>query len=268
MTILVTGGAGYIGSHMVHELLDAGEPVVVLDNLSTGFRFLVPSSVPFEDPALGGWAGFWRTFGWVYGRPTALWRSFPHAPVGRAVLFAYLACLPATLVSTCMQVGMMWLNRIPGAGPHPFQQILTEIGNQTGVSIDPFLFDAAQAAAPILGLVFLPLGLLILAVFHHMAVLLAGGQAGFRTTFRVVCYLTPLRLLDVCCPLFREVWHIVLMVGALRRTQRLSTGSAVLAALLPLIVQILLCCGLAALFATAFVSVIGALAPRPMPGGG
>jgi UDP-glucose 4-epimerase len=47
MTVLVTGGAGYIGSHMVHELADAGEPVVVLDNLSTGFRFLIPASVPF-----------------------------------------------------------------------------------------------------------------------------------------------------------------------------------------------------------------------------
>src|SRR5690349_21551271 len=46
MAILVTGGAGYIGSHMVHELNDAGEQVVVLDNLSTGFRFLLPSSVP------------------------------------------------------------------------------------------------------------------------------------------------------------------------------------------------------------------------------
>ena len=42
MTILVTGGAGYIGSHMVLELLDAGEKVVVLDNLSTGFRWAVP----------------------------------------------------------------------------------------------------------------------------------------------------------------------------------------------------------------------------------
>src|SRR5674476_105484 len=47
MTILVTGGAGYIGSHMVHELADAGEPIVVLDNLSTGFRGLIPSAVPF-----------------------------------------------------------------------------------------------------------------------------------------------------------------------------------------------------------------------------
>ena len=41
MTILVTGGAGYIGSHMVHALVDAGERVVVLDNLSTGFDWAV-----------------------------------------------------------------------------------------------------------------------------------------------------------------------------------------------------------------------------------
>src|SRR6185312_16853118 len=47
MTVLITGGAGYIGSHMVHELVDAGESVVVLDNLSTGFRYLIPNSVPF-----------------------------------------------------------------------------------------------------------------------------------------------------------------------------------------------------------------------------
>lgn len=42
MTVLVTGGAGYIGSHMVWELLDAGEEVVVLDRLSTGFDWAVP----------------------------------------------------------------------------------------------------------------------------------------------------------------------------------------------------------------------------------
>ncbi len=42
MTILVTGGAGYIGSHMALALLDAGEKVVIVDNLSTGFRWAVP----------------------------------------------------------------------------------------------------------------------------------------------------------------------------------------------------------------------------------
>jgi UDP-glucose 4-epimerase len=46
MSILVTGGAGYIGSHMVPELTDAGERVVVLDNLSTGFDWAVPRGVP------------------------------------------------------------------------------------------------------------------------------------------------------------------------------------------------------------------------------
>jgi UDP-glucose 4-epimerase len=53
MTILVTGGAGYIGSHMVHELIDAGESLVVLDNLSTGFRFLIPARVPFVAGSTG-----------------------------------------------------------------------------------------------------------------------------------------------------------------------------------------------------------------------
>jgi UDP-glucose 4-epimerase len=46
MTVLVTGGAGYIGSHMVLELLDRGERVIVLDNLSTGFSWAVPEGVP------------------------------------------------------------------------------------------------------------------------------------------------------------------------------------------------------------------------------
>jgi UDP-glucose 4-epimerase len=46
MTILVTGGAGYIGSHMVHALADAGESVVVLDNLVTGFDWAVAEGVP------------------------------------------------------------------------------------------------------------------------------------------------------------------------------------------------------------------------------
>ena len=55
--VLVTGGAGYIGSHAVLALRDAGYPVAVIDNLTTGFRFAVPEDVPFfhgdiEDAAL------------------------------------------------------------------------------------------------------------------------------------------------------------------------------------------------------------------------
>ncbi|KQT60658.1 MULTISPECIES: UDP-glucose 4-epimerase GalE [unclassified Aureimonas] len=44
MTVLVTGGAGYIGSHMVLALVDRGEEVVVVDNLVTGFDWLVSPS--------------------------------------------------------------------------------------------------------------------------------------------------------------------------------------------------------------------------------
>jgi UDP-glucose 4-epimerase len=45
--VLVTGGAGYIGSHIVLELLSAGRQPIVVDNLSTGSRSLVPKNVPF-----------------------------------------------------------------------------------------------------------------------------------------------------------------------------------------------------------------------------
>lgn len=45
MAVLVTGGAGYIGGHTMLALLDAGERVVVLDNLSTGVRRAIPEGV-------------------------------------------------------------------------------------------------------------------------------------------------------------------------------------------------------------------------------
>jgi len=45
--VLVTGGAGYIGSHAVLALLDAGWPVVVIDNLVTGFAWAVPDGAVF-----------------------------------------------------------------------------------------------------------------------------------------------------------------------------------------------------------------------------
>jgi UDP-glucose 4-epimerase len=47
LPVLVTGGAGYIGSHAVLALLDAGFPVAVIDDLSNGTRELVPEGVPF-----------------------------------------------------------------------------------------------------------------------------------------------------------------------------------------------------------------------------
>lgn len=51
--VLITGGAGYIGSHTVLACRDAGYPVVVLDNLSKGQRRLVPEDVPFFQGDVG-----------------------------------------------------------------------------------------------------------------------------------------------------------------------------------------------------------------------
>lgn len=47
MKLLVTGGAGYIGSHTTKKLLEAGHQVVVFDNLSTGFEVAIPKGASF-----------------------------------------------------------------------------------------------------------------------------------------------------------------------------------------------------------------------------
>jgi UDP-glucose 4-epimerase len=53
MTILVTGGAGYIGGHMVLALLDAGEAIVVIDDMSNGVPRAIPDGVPFVQGDVG-----------------------------------------------------------------------------------------------------------------------------------------------------------------------------------------------------------------------
>ncbi len=52
MTWLLTGGAGYIGSHITQSFRQAGTEVVVLDDLSTGYRSYVPDDVPFVDGSI------------------------------------------------------------------------------------------------------------------------------------------------------------------------------------------------------------------------
>lgn len=62
VSVLVTGGAGYIGSHAVLALLDAGYRVAVIDNLSTGFRWAVPEGVTFYDGDIADTALLARIF--------------------------------------------------------------------------------------------------------------------------------------------------------------------------------------------------------------
>jgi len=52
MTWLVTGGAGYIGSHVVKSLVKSGESVVIFDDFSTGVRSFVPEGVPVVEGTL------------------------------------------------------------------------------------------------------------------------------------------------------------------------------------------------------------------------
>ena len=52
MSVLITGGAGYIGSHMALELVDHGEPTVVMDNILTGVRWAVPAQVALVEGRL------------------------------------------------------------------------------------------------------------------------------------------------------------------------------------------------------------------------
>ncbi|MBV9840215.1 MAG: UDP-glucose 4-epimerase, partial [Sphingomonadaceae bacterium] len=61
LPVLVTGGAGYIGSHAVLALADAGWPVVVLDNLVTGFRWAVDPRARFVEGDVADMALVGRT---------------------------------------------------------------------------------------------------------------------------------------------------------------------------------------------------------------
>lgn len=62
MTLLITGGAGYIGSHVVFEALKSGRKVVILDDLSTGIKSRLPSDVRLEEVTLTDREAVFRVF--------------------------------------------------------------------------------------------------------------------------------------------------------------------------------------------------------------
>ncbi len=106
MRVLVTGGAGYIGSHAVRELRDAGHDVVVLDDLSFGHREAVPAGVPLVAADLGD--------------PQALARALQ----GREAVIHFAGLLsvaesvrdPASYYRTNVGKGLALLDAMTGAG--------------------------------------------------------------------------------------------------------------------------------------------------------
>ena len=81
--VLVTGGAGYIGSHALLALMDAGWPVAVIDDLSNGTRSLVPEGVPFFEGSVADSA--------LVGRIIA------EQKIGAIMHFAALAVVPDSI---------------------------------------------------------------------------------------------------------------------------------------------------------------------------
>src|SRR5581483_11638487 len=81
MRVFVAGGAGFIGSHVVQALLDAGHEVTVFDNLSSGHRESVPSAAAFIEGDLNDDA---RLPGWLAGHETVIHLA-ALVPVGPSV---------------------------------------------------------------------------------------------------------------------------------------------------------------------------------------
>ena len=75
--VLVTGGAGYIGSHAVRQLLDAGHRVTVVDDLSTGHRWAVDPRARLVEGGVGDRAVLDAAFA---GGPTTTAGGFRTTP--------------------------------------------------------------------------------------------------------------------------------------------------------------------------------------------
>ena len=109
MTILITGGAGYIGSHMVYAALDRGKDVVVLDNLSTGNRSLVAEKAHFHQGEVSDQVTLRRLMS--YYRVTAVIHFAGSIVVPESVekpLAYYLNNTVASrnLIETCVEMGV------------------------------------------------------------------------------------------------------------------------------------------------------------------
>jgi len=117
--ILVTGGAGYIGSHAVLALIGAGHTPVVVDNLATGRRWLVPDDVPFIEADIGDAAAMDALF--AAHRIDAVLHFAGSIVVPESVAdplkyYGNNTCASRTLIAACLRAGV---NRFPRSTASP-----------------------------------------------------------------------------------------------------------------------------------------------------
>lgn len=129
-TLLVTGGAGYIGSHAAQTLRDAGHTVVVLDNLSTGRRAAVPAGVVLVEGDVGDRACVRRVL--EEHRVDSVMHlaasaSVPESVASPLLYFRNNAAASLTLLEACLEAGVTrWVFSstaavygVPGNDPVP-----------------------------------------------------------------------------------------------------------------------------------------------------
>ena len=109
MSVLISGGAGYIGSHMVLAALDRGDEVVVLDNLSTGFRSLVAEGAHFHQGDIGDQALLRRLFHYYSVTTVIHFAGSIVVPESVSKPLSYYAnntVASRNLIETCVQSGV------------------------------------------------------------------------------------------------------------------------------------------------------------------
>jgi UDP-glucose 4-epimerase len=107
-SILVTGGAGYIGSHTVQQLRERGESVVVIDNLSTGFRQAVPG-VPLVEGDVGDAALVGRVLEQYQARTVIHFAAHTIVPESVSDPLKYYGnntCQTRALLASCLRHGV------------------------------------------------------------------------------------------------------------------------------------------------------------------
>ena len=108
-TVLVTGGAGYIGSHTVLALREAGLEPVVLDNLVTGTREAVPADVPFVEGDAGDGTlvrdilGKWQAASVIHFAGSTVVPESISAPLK---YYRNNTCVSRTLIESCVAAGV------------------------------------------------------------------------------------------------------------------------------------------------------------------